>query len=352
MKHLLQQLSSNQPLSRDQAIEAFGQIMSGEATPAQTGALLAMIEQRGPSVDELVGAATVMRQKVKRVENPDGLTIIDTCGVGGTASTLFNISTTAAIVAAAVGRPHGVAVAKHGNRSITSKSGSSQVLEMLGVNVEVSPDTLTHCLSEIGICFCFAPCHHPAMKHAAPVRQELGIRTIFNLLGPLTNPAGARRQLIGVPTAAMTQLFADVLRELDAEHAMVVHSTLPDGRPLGELTSFGPTHAHELHRDAIRSMTIDPADHGIEAASLEDVTVSGPEESALKVRQVLSDDPQAKAARDIVRLNAAAALIVADLARDMAQGLEMATEALDDGRAARVLDELARLTQADQPTPA
>src|SRR5690606_23819214 len=196
-------------------------------------------------------------------EVPHGLTVVDTCGVGGTKSSFFNISTAAGLVVAAIGRPRGVVVAKHGNRAITSRSGSSQALETLGVKLQVSGETLTRCLDEVGFCFCFAPSHHPAMKHAAPIRAELGIRTIFNLIGPLTNPAGATRQLIGVPTAALTATFAEVLRELAAEHAMIVHSTLPDGRPLGELTNFGPTIAHELHRGMIKSITIDPADLGV-----------------------------------------------------------------------------------------
>lgn len=345
MKSILAHLSKNQPLSREQAIEAFELIMSGQATAAQTGALLAMIELRGPTATELVGAATVMRRKVNPVTVPHGLTVIDTCGVGGTASAFFNISTTAALVAAAVGRPHRVAVAKHGNRSITSRSGSSQALEALGVKLQVSPDTLTRCLDEAGICFCFAPCHHPAMKHAAPVRQELGIRTIFNLLGPLTNPAGAQRQLIGVPTASMTQLFANVLLELGADHAMIVHSTLPDGRALGELTSFAPTYAHEMKHGVIKTMVIDPAELGIAPATPDAVTVDGPEQSAAMIREVLTGRPGAP--RDLVRLNAAAALIVAGIASDMPQGLAQATQAIDDGSAQRVLDELVRLTQAD-----
>jgi anthranilate phosphoribosyltransferase len=349
MKELLHHLATQGPLSRDQAVDAFTRIMTPPpdgATPAQIGALLAMIATRAPTVDELVGAATVMRQKVTRVETPDGMTIIDTCGVGGTSSTFFNISTTAAIVVAAAGRPHNVGVAKHGNRAITSRSGSAQVLQSLGVNLQVPPEALTRCLDEVGICFCFAPAHHPAMKYAAPVRQELGIRTIFNLLGPLTNPAGALRQLIGVPTAELTQTFASVLRELGADHAMIVHSTLPDGRPLGELTNFGPSVAHELNHGMIKSIVIDPANLGVPFALPESVSVKDADDSARMVRKVLAGE--AGAARDIVRLNAAAALIVAGLVRNMSDGVDMATDAIDSGAARQTLDALVTLTREAQ----
>ena len=353
MQHLLRQLADGQPLTREQAVEAFTLIMAGPpdgATHAQVGALLALIQQRGATVDEIVGAATVMREKATRVRVPAGLTIVDTCGAGGTGSTFFNISTTAALVVAAVGRDQGVAVAKHGNRAITSKSGSAEVLEVLGVKLIVSGDTLTRCLDEAGVCFCFAQCHHPAMKHVAPVRKELGITTIFNLLGPLTNPAGARRQLIGVPTPELTATFASVLRELGADHAMVVHSKLPDGRPLGELTNFGPSFAHEVQHGMIKSMSIDPADLGLPFAIPESVMVSDARQSADVVRRVLEGEHGP--ARDIVRLNAAAAMLVAGLVKSLPEGLELAAESIDSGRAKQTLETLVALTQADQPVAA
>lgn len=342
IKHLLNQLADGKPLSREQAHEAFDTIMSGQAEPAQTAALLTFIRVRGATVDEIVGAATVMREKVTPVEVPAGLTAIDTCGMGGTGSTLFNISTTAAIVAAAAGRPHGVCVAKHGNRAVTSKSGSSQVLEALGVKIDVTPDTITRCMDEAGIGFCFAPAHHGAMKHAMPIRQALGFRTVFNLLGPLTNPAGATRQVIGVPTLELVQTIASVMVELEADHAMIVHSQLPDGRGLGELTTFGPNQIAEVRHGMIQSSQVDPETLGLSFGLESSVTVESPAQSAAMVERVLSG--ASGPARDIVRLNTAAALVVADLVEDLIEGLDRATEAIDSGAARAALDKLVAVT--------
>ena len=344
MKTLLAQLVDGSPLSVEQAVHGFSQIMNGEAEPTQTAALLALIAQRGPTVDELVGAATVMRQMAVPVAVPEGLTVIDTCGAGGTGSTFFNISTAAALVAAGAGRPLGVAVAKHGNRSVTSRSGSSNVLEQLGVNLQVAPEVLTRCLDEAGMCFCFAPAHHPAMKHAGPVRASLGFRTIFNLVGPLTNPAGARRQLIGVPSQDVCELIAEALLRLDAQRCLLVNSVLPDGRSLGELTTFGPTHATELNHGLVKSYPIDPAALGLPFAVPDSVTIETPQDSAKLVVGVLNDEHGP--ARDIVVLNAAAALLVADAAESLEHGLELAAAALADGAAKRVLEQLVALTNA------
>ncbi|MEO1235213.1 MAG: anthranilate phosphoribosyltransferase [Planctomycetota bacterium] len=342
MKHLLAELIEGHTLSTEQADEAFDAVMSGQAEPTQTAALLALLARRGPTVDELVGVASVMRRRSVPVEVPAGLTVLDTCGAGGTGSTLFNISTAAALVAAAAGRPLGVAVAKHGNRSVTSRSGSSNVLEQLGVNLTAPPETLTRCLDEAGMCFCFAPAHHPAMKHAGPVRAQLGFRTIFNLVGPLTNPAGARRQLIGVPSPDAAELMAAALARLDAERALLVHSFLPDGQPIGELTTFGPAAAVELHHGMTRSYPIDPAALGLPFALPDSVTIDTPAESAALVRRVLTNQPGP--ARDIVVLNAAAALLVADAAESIEHGLELAAAAVADGQAQHVLDQLVTLT--------
>ncbi len=342
MKEILSHLAEGRSLSREQAQEAFDTIMSGNAEPAQTAALLALIHARGATVDEIVGAATVMRRKATPVDVPEGLTAIDTCGMGGTGSTLFNISTTAAIVAAAAGRPHGVCVAKHGNRAVTSRSGSSQVLEALGVKLDVTPETITRCLDEAGIGFCFAPAHHGAMKHAMPVRQALGFRTIFNLLGPLTNPAGVTRQVIGVPTLELVQTIASVLVELGAEHAMTVHSRMSDGRGLGELTTFGPNQVAEVHNGMIQSSQVDPETLGLSFGLESSVTVDSPAESAAMVERVLSG--ASGPARDIVRLNTAAALLVADVVEDLTEGLDHATEAIDSGTAREALDKLVAIT--------
>ena len=279
MKALLDQLVSGESLSEQQAVEGFDLIMTGRAEAAQTAALLALIAQRGPTVDEVVGAARVMRREAVPVAVPAGLTVIDTCGAGGTGSRVFNISTAAALVAAAAGRPLDLVVAKHGNRSVTSRSGSSNVLEQLGVKLEVDGETLTHCLEQAGMCFCYAPRHHPAMKHAGPVRAALGFRTIFNLLGPLTNPAGARHQLIGVPSPEVAHLMAEALMRLDAKRAMLVHTVLPDGHSLGELTTFGPASAVELHHGMTRQYPIDAASLGLPFSLPDSVTIDSPADS-------------------------------------------------------------------------
>jgi anthranilate phosphoribosyltransferase len=348
MKEALAILAAGGTLSREQACGAFEAIMTGTAQPAQVGALLAMLAARPLSVDELVGAATVMRDKVTRVDVPAGLTVIDTCGTGGTHSKVFNISTSAAIVAAGAARPHGVAVAKHGNRSVTSRSGSAQVLEALGVKIRVQGPTLTRCLDEAGICFCFAQAHHPAMKHAMPIRLELGFRTIFNVLGPLTNPAGAMRQVMGVYDPSMTELIARVLGELGATRAMVVHGRSADGTVLGELLTSGQTRISEWHHGRATTRELQAEAFGLPQNELRAMEVEDSLQSAEVIGSVIvgHEGP----ARDIVCLNAAAALMVADLAETLADGLAQARESIDSGAAGRALSRLVAITQAD-PTP-
>ncbi|MBI1337522.1 MAG: anthranilate phosphoribosyltransferase [Phycisphaera sp.] len=342
MQHLLKQLAEGQPLSPQQAVEAFDLIMTGRALPSQVGALLGMIQARGPTADEIVGAARVMRDKSLHVQTPPGLTILDTCGTGGDGSHTFNISTATALVVAGVGRPKNVAVAKHGNRSITSKSGSSQVLEALGVKLAVEPTVLTKCLDQAGLCFCFAPAHHPAMKHAGPIRQELGFRTLFNVLGPLTNPADAKRQLIGVFNAQLTQTLAEALRQLGSEEAMIVHGRFGEGRGIDELSTVGQTHVSHLHSGEVHSYEVDPIQLGFHDADPDALSVESPEQSAQVIRQVLEGKPGP--ARDIVQLNTAAALVVADLAIDLFDGLDMAANALDNALGNKALDALIRIT--------
>jgi len=339
-----------QTLDRDQATAAFEAIMTGQSEPTQTAALLSLIATRGPTVDEVTGAAAVMRAHVTTVNVPDGLTAIDTCGTGGDHAGTFNISTAAALVAAAAGRPQDVCVAKHGNRSVTSKSGSSQVLETLGVKLAVSPDTLTQCLDEAGICFCFAPRHHPAMKYAAPIRADLGFRTIFNILGPLTNPAGTSRQVIGVFHKDLCKMLGQVLANLGAEHAMVVHGLVPTGKGdhltgLDELSTCGPSHACQVGDGDLTPIDIDAGELGLPISHPSALAADGPEQSAQIIRSVLAG--KHGPARDIVLLNGAAALVVAGLAGDLSEGLGLAAEAVDDGRAGQTLETLARLTTAD-----
>ncbi len=338
MRDLLTQLLAGRPLSRAQTVTAFHAIMSGQAEAVQVAALLALIQQRGPSVDEIAGAAQVMRQMATPVVVPPGLTAIDTCGTGGDHSSTFNISTAAALVVAGAGRPRGLCVAKHGNRSITSQSGSSQVLEALGMKLEVTGETLTRCLDEAGLCFCFAPAHHPAMKHAMPIRRALGVPTLFNVLGPLTNPAGARRQLMGVFDPHLTQTLARVLGELGAEHALVVH-----GQGVDELVTWGTSQLSQWRDGKLTTMEIDPVHLGLAPAKLEQVQVADVAGSAAVIRQVLAGAPGA--ARDLVCLNAGAALWAGGVAEDLSAGLELARAALDSGAAQRALDTLVTLTQ-------
>jgi anthranilate phosphoribosyltransferase len=347
MTELLAVLGRGEALNEDQAAAAFERVMTGGATEAQIGALLAAMQARpgGPTIDEIVGAARIMRRHAKAIDVPAGLDVIDTCGTGGDASGTFNISTTAALIAAGAG----ARVAKHGNRSVTSASGSSQVLEALGVNLGVADGVHGRCLEESGLCFCFAPAHHPAMKHAIGPRKQLGFRTVFNVLGPLTNPAGAKRQVIGVFENRLTETLARVLQRLGAVHAMVVHGqtlAAPDtthgGLGLDELTPTGPTRITILKDGRIDTSEMHPGDVGLSPASVDDLRISSIDGSAELIRRLLEGEPGP--ARDIACLNAAAALVVADLAPDLNHGIKRAREALDNGAAKRSLEKLVALT--------
>ncbi len=349
MKTLLSQLVRGETLSRQQTADAFETMMTGQMEPPQIAAMLAMMQQRGPTVDELTGAASVMRAKVTPVTVPDGLIAIDTCGTGGDHSGTFNISTAAAIVAAGAGRPHNLVVAKHGNRSVTSKSGSSQVLETLGVKLQVKTQTLTHCLDQAGMCFCFAQAHHPAMKYAMPVRQALGFPTLFNLLGPLTNPAGAARQVLGVFSPQLTEKLAQVLANLGAEHAMVVH-----GQGMDELITWDTTQISIVQNGKVQTITLNPTEIDLDPAAHHttpnDLQANGPKASATIITQIL--DGQQGPAREIVCLNAAAALVVGEVAQDLNHGLTLARQAIDSKAARKALDQLVAITQADStPSP-
>ena len=352
MKDILAQLVAGQTLSEVQAHDAFAAIMDGESSAAQTAGVLALMQTRGPTEDELVGAARVMRERVARVDVPQGMVPIDTCGTGGDHAGTFNISTAAALVAAAAARSvdSPVVVAKHGNRSVTSRSGSSQVLEALGVKLQVTPETLTRCLSEAAICFCFAPAHHPAMKHAAPVRQDLGFRTIFNLLGPLTNPAGANRQVIGVYEPRLTRLLAGVLRRLGSDAAMIVHGQIPDEDGehidgLDELSTCGPSRVSRLRDGQIHDAEFDPMSLGLPFSHPSALRVDSPEASADKIREVIQGKPGPS--RDITCLNAAAALVVGGVVDDLRSGMDLAGDAIDSHAAKKTLYRLIRLTQGD-----
>lgn len=332
---LLARLVEGQTLSRDEARAAFDAVMGGRATDAQIGVLLTVLTLRagGPTVDEIVGAALAMRAAATPVEVPAGFDVIDVVGTGGDKAATFNISTTAALIAAGAGAK----VAKHGNRAVTSSSGASQVLEALGVKLDVAAATQAACLTEVGMCFCFAPLHHPAMKRVAGPRRELGFRTIFNILGPLTNPAGARRYLLGVFSPDLTEPIARVLGELGATRAMVVH-----GSGMDEITTAGPTRISELRDGRVDTRQITPDQFGIPAATLDGLTVDSPQASAAVIRRIL--DGERDPARDIAALNAAAAITVAGLAESMEDGLAQANASIDAGHARRALEALVRVT--------
>jgi len=327
-REILLKLCRCEDLTRAEAREAFAHIMSGQATDAQIGGLLVGLAAKGTTVEELVGAATVMREKAIPIECPGNGVIIDTCGTGGDVRGTFNISTCAAIIVAGAG----VRVVKHGNRSATSKAGSADVMERLGLRLELTPAQLRHCLEKAGICFAFARYHHPAMKFVAAARASLGIPTIFNMLGPLTNPARARHQLLGVFRPELTDRLATVLRELGSARAWVVHAD--DG--LDELSTLGPTRVSELKDGEVNTWHLDPASLGIPYARLSDLRVNSVDEAAEVLRRVLRGEKGP--CRDIAVLNAAGALVVAGVENDLRGAMALAQAAIDSGRAARTLD--------------
>jgi anthranilate phosphoribosyltransferase len=311
------------------------QIMTGECTSSQIGGFLVGLRMKGETVDELSAAARVMRDLSTRVEvNCDNL--VDTAGTGGDSSGSFNISTASAIVAAAAGAH----VAKHGNRSMTSKSGSADVLEAAGVKLDISPGKIGECIEQVGVGFMFAPAHHGAMKHAIGPRREMAVRTVFNVLGPLTNPAGAPNQVIGVFDAELVELLARVLRQLDSRHVMVVHGE--DG--MDEISISAPTRVAELKDGEVTTYTLSPGDFGMDTAPVESLRVDSAEQSLAMIRSVLAD--QAGPPRDIVCLNAGAAIYVAGCAESLAAGVEAARAAIGSGKAAAVLDNLVARTNA------
>ena len=328
-------VAAGRTLTRAEAESAMGTVMAGQATAAQLGALLAALAVRGETVDEIAGFAAGMRAAAVPVRVADGA--IDTCGTGGDRSHSFNISTIAAIVAAAAG----ARVAKHGNRAASSACGSADVLEALGVKIELGPEAVATCVADVGVGFMFAPRFHPAMRHAGPIRREIGIRTIFNVLGPLANPAGVRRQLLGVPSPALGAQMIAVLRELGAEHALVVHSA--DG--LDEISPSGPTRTWELRDGTIREGELRPEDAGLGRAPHDSVRGGDPSTNALIARRVLAGE-RVDGPRTAVLLNAGAACYIAGLAPDINGGVALAAKAIDDGAAAATLTRWVTCTEA------
>ncbi|MDE0907223.1 MAG: anthranilate phosphoribosyltransferase [SAR324 cluster bacterium] len=334
MTELLQKLLRGENLSFDEAREMILWIMSEEAVPVKAAALLALLQAKGTIPDEMAGAASAMRERAMKIRAPEN--VIDTCSTGGNGISTFNISTCAAIIAAAAG----AVVAKHGNRSNTRKSGSAEVLEMLGVNIGMGVEGVQQCLDELGLCFCYAVNHHPAMRFAGPIRRELGVPTVFNLLGPLTNPAGAKRQLIGVPNQALTRTIAEVLKRLGSKQVLVVHGE--DG--LCELTMSGTTFVAELRDGEIREYTVTPEELGLERGDLDAIRITEAEESAATIRGILAGTEQGPA-RTIALMNTAGALVVSGVVDDLKTGVTLATEAIDSGNAQTKLDALVEFTQ-------
>jgi anthranilate phosphoribosyltransferase len=328
LKAMLGKLATGAALGREEAAHAFDRMMSGEATPSQMGALLMALRVRGETVEEITGAVTVMREKMLRVAAPPDA--IDVVGTGGDASGSYNISTCAAFVVAGAGVP----VAKHGNRALSSRSGAADVLAALGVKIELAPDAVGRCISEAGIGFMFAPAHHPAMKNVGPTRVELGTRTIFNLLGPLSNPAGVKRQMVGVFSRQWVEPLANVLKNLGSESAWVVHGS--DG--LDEVTSAGPTHVAALENGTVRSFEIAPEDVGVARAMPDMLRGGDADHNARALLDVLKG--KVGAFRDVALLNAAAGLVVAGRAKDLKQGFALAAKSIDTGEAEGRLDRL------------
>lgn len=342
IREVLSRLVGGDRLGADECQSLFESLLRGDLDDAQIAGVLSLLQSRGPSVEEVVGAARVMRDHVTRVPLPDGCDpamVIDTCGTGGAPKT-FNVSTAAAIVAAACdGKKTRVLVAKHGNRSRTGR-GSAEILAELGVAVDASPETQSRCLGAAGVCFCFAIHHHPAMKHAIGPRRSLGFPTIFNLLGPLTNPAGADRQLIGVYAPHLVPLMARALHELGAHRAIVAHGE--DG--LDELTTTAPTRLAHISPEGVREELFDARDAGLARASLDDLRASDVQHAARIMREIL--DGTTGPHRDIVVLNAAAALVVAGVETTIASAVPVAAEAIDSGDARRTLAALVRASKA------
>lgn len=326
--------AADRPLTRDEAESAFAILFDGEATPSQMGGLLMALRTRGETVDEYAAAAAVMRSKCNAVTAPEGA--MDIVGTGGDGKGTLNISTATAFVVAGAG----VVVAKHGNRNLSSKSGAADALTQMGINVMIGPDLVETALKEAGIGFMMAPMHHPAIAHVMPTRAELGTRTIFNILGPLTNPAGVKRQLTGAFSRDLIRPMAETLGQLGSDRAWLVHGS--DGTD--ELAISGVSWVAALEDGAVKEVELHPEDAGLPVHPFEDILGGTPEENAQAFRALLAAEPSAY--RDAVLLNAAAALTVADAASDLREGVEMAAESIDSGKARAKIETLARITQA------
>jgi len=334
LKAFIGKVATGDPLSREEARAAFDILMSGEATPSQIGGFLMALRVRGETVEEIAGAVSTMRAKMLPVAAPEG--VMDIVGTGGDGLGTYNISTLAALIVAGAGVP----VAKHGNRALSSKSGTADALTALGVKLDILPQQIARCISEAGIGFMFAQVHHAAMRHVGPSRVELGTRTIFNLLGPLSNPAGAKRQLLGVFSPRWLQPIAEVMRDLGSDAIWVVH-----GDGMDEITTTGVTHVTALENGQIRSFELTPEDFGVGRATIDELKGGDGEVNAKALRAVLGGAKNAY--RDIALCNAAASLVIAGKAADVLEGMILATQSLESGSAASVLDKLVAVSNED-----
>jgi anthranilate phosphoribosyltransferase len=336
LQDALQRTIEHREIFHDEMLSLMRRIMSGEVSPVMIAALTVGLRVKKETIGEIAAAAQVMREFATKVEVDDPASLLDIVGTGGDASHTFNISTASMFVASAAG----ARVAKHGNRSVSSKSGSADVLEALGANIQLTPEQVARCIATAGVGFMFAPSHHGAMKHAAPVRKELGMRTILNILGPLTNPAGAPNQVMGVFHPDLVGIQARVLKMLGSRHVITVHGH----EGLDEITITGPTAVAELKHDFITEYTIEPKQFGLDTAPLESIQVKDPAESKARVEAVLANEPGPS--RDIVILNAAAALYVAGIAGSLWDGVAAARDAIASGAARAKLDQLVRFTRS------
>jgi anthranilate phosphoribosyltransferase len=338
IQQALARVVENDNLSREEMAAVMRQVMSGDATGAQIGGLLVALRMKGETTDEIAGAAQVMRELATPVVVSDPH-LVDLVGTGGDGANLFNVSTASSFVVAAAGAK----VAKHGNRSVSSTSGSSDVLEQLGVPLDLAPEQVARAITEVGVGFMFAPAHHSAMRHAVGPRKELGLRTVFNILGPLTNPAGVKRQVIGVFSADLCQPMAEVLKALGAEHAMIVHSD--DG--LDEISIAAGTRVAELRDGSIASYHITPEEFSLERQSLDGLSVNSTAASAAIINDALSgkDDATSRKAADMLALNAGAAIYVSGVAATLADGVAMAEDVLASGQAAEKLKQFIDFTR-------
>ncbi|MCE5194909.1 MAG: anthranilate phosphoribosyltransferase [Nitrospiraceae bacterium] len=334
IKDAINHLLNKKTLSENEMSECMNEIMEGNATDAQIGSFLTALRLKGETVEEITGAAKIMREKAAKIKAPEG--VLDTCGTGGDMAHTFNISTTTAIILSACGVP----VAKHGNRAVSSRSGSADLLEALEIRIDLEPGKVESCLFETGFGFLFAPMFHPAMKYAVGPRKEIGIRTIFNILGPLTNPAGAKKQILGVFTDKLTEPLARVLGNLGAEDAMVVHGE--DG--LDEITIVDKTRISRFADNKVKNFSVSPKDFGMKKGNKNDLKGSDKDANAEITVSILHGEKGPK--RDIVLMNTAAALVVSGKSENFRDGVERASEAIDSGRAVKKLEEIRKLTNS------